>query len=384
MSDQASASKGLEGVVVAQTSKSAINGQEGKLAYVGIPIQEFAENHAPYEEVVYLLWYSRLPTRAQLDTFSRELAAQRSLPEPMLTILRDFPRTADPMAVLRTAISALAFYDENPDQLSPENVRRIAASLTAKIPTILAAYYRLRHGQEPVAPRLDLGHAAHFLYMLSGESPGEQSARGLNSYLVLLAEHGMNASTFAARVIAGTLADVYSAITGAIGALKGPSHGGAPPRVMHMLEAVERPELADQWVENALAANQRIMGVGHRVYKTFDPRANILREMVKQVAQERGEARWYELSKAVEDAAVKRLQGKGLYTNVDFYTAPLLGSLGLPTDMFTPLFAMSRIAGWTAHLMEQYADNRLIRPRAEYVGPVDKQYIPFDERRASG
>lgn len=380
MGEQTSVSKGLAGVVAAQTTKSEIDGQQGKLTYVGIPIQELAANHPPYEDVVYLLWYNTLPTRAQLDELTRELAGQRRLSEPMLTILRDFPRTVDPMAVLRTSVSTLAFYDENPDDVSAENVGRIAASLTAKIPTILAAYHRLRNGQEPVPPRSDLGHAANFLYMLSGEVPGEQSVRGLNSYLVLLAEHGMNASTFAARVIAGTLSDVYSAVTGAIGALKGPSHGGAPPRVMRMLEAVETPEQADEWVGNALANNQRIMGVGHRVYKTFDPRATILRDMVKQVAQERGEPKWYELSKAVEDAAVKRLQEKGLYTNVDFYTAPLLASLDLPTDMFTPLFAMSRVAGWTAHLMEQYADNRLIRPRAEYVGPVDGHYIPIGER----
>ncbi len=372
--------KGLEGVIVAQTYSSKVDGQNGRLYYRGIPIEEFIENKALYEEVVYLLWHGRLPTRSELSQFTAQLAEERPLPEAIMNAIREYPRSADPMVVLRTTVSLMAMYDDNPDDLSPENLRRIAARLLARFPTILAAFHRLRQGLEPVTPRKDLTHAANYLYMLNGEEPGPRSVEGVNAYLVLLADHGMNASTFTARVVAGTQADMYGAITAAIASLKGPLHGGAPPRVMATLERVGSPENAEAFVEEALARKERIMGIGHRVYKTWDPRAKILREMARNIAEETGNKKWFEIASALEQAAVSRLASKGLYTNVDFYTAPLLYSVGVPVDLMTPTFAVSRIAGWTTHLMEQYADNRLIRPRAEYVGPVDEHYIPLDER----
>ncbi len=372
--------KGLEGVIVAQTSSSKIDGQNGRLFYRGVPIEEFVENNALYEEVVYLLWHGRLPTRSELDQFMAQLAEERPLPEGIAEAIREYPRSADPMVVLRTTVSLMAMYDENPDDLSPDNLRRIAARLLARFPTILAAFHRLRQGLEPVAPRKDLTHAANYLYMLNGEEPGPRSVEGVNAYLVLLADHGMNASTFTARVVAGTQADMYGAITAAIASLKGPLHGGAPPRVMATLEKIGSPENAERFVEEALERHERIMGIGHRVYKTWDPRAKILREMARNIAEETGNRKWFEIAHALEQAAVSRLASKGLYTNVDFYTAPLLYSVGVPVDLMTPTFAVSRIAGWTTHLMEQYADNRLIRPRAEYVGPVDEHYIPVEQR----
>lgn len=372
--------KGLEGVIVAQTYSSKIDGQNGRLFYRGIPIEEFVENKALYEEVVYLLWYGRLPTWEELDQFREQLAEERPLPDQIMDAIREYPRSADPMVVLRTTVSLMAMYDENPDDLSPDNLRRIAARLLARFPTILAAFHRLRQGLEPVAPRKDLSHAANYLYMLNGEEPGPRSVEGVNAYLVLLADHGMNASTFTARVVAGTQADMYGAVTAAIASLKGPLHGGAPPRVMATLEKIGSPENAERFVEEALERKERIMGIGHRVYKTWDPRAKILREMAKNIAEETGNKKWFEIAYALEQAAVSRLASKGLYTNVDFYTAPLLYSLGVPVDLMTPTFAVSRIAGWCTHLMEQYADNRLIRPRAEYVGPVDQHYVPIDRR----
>ena len=372
--------KGLEGVIVAQSQSSKVDGQNGRLFYRGIAIEEFVEHQAPYEEVAYLLWHGRLPTRAELDRFSAQLADERALPEKVMEAIREFPRSADPMVVLRTTVSLMAMYDENPDDLSAENLRRIATRLLARFPTILAAFHRLRQGLEPVEPRQDLGHAANYLYMLHGEEPGPRSVEGVNAYLVLLADHGMNASTFTARVVAGTQADMYGAISAAIASLKGPLHGGAPPRVMATLEKIGAPERAEAFVEEALARKERIMGIGHRVYKTWDPRAKILREMAHNIAEETGNRKWYEIAYALEQAAVSRLAAKGLYTNVDFYTAPLLYSVGIPVDLMTPTFAVSRVVGWCTHLMEQYADNRLIRPRAEYVGPVDQHYVPIDRR----
>lgn len=372
--------KGLEGIIVAETALSKVFGEEGRLIYRGIPIQEFVENGALYEEVVYLLWNGKLPTKAELDAFKADLASKRALPDTVLSQITQFPKTADPMVVLRTVVSMLHMYDENPDDLSPENLRRIGSNLLAKFPTILAAFHRYRQGLEPVAPRTDLTHAANYLYMLNGEEPGPRSVEGVNAYLVLLADHGFNASTFTARVVAGTQADMYGAITGAVASLKGPLHGGAPIALVKQMEEVGDPANAEKYVEEALAAKKRIMGIGHRVYKTYDPRARILKQMAENIAKETGNTRWYELAAAIEAAALPRLEHKRLYTNVDFYSVPLLLSLGLPTDMLTPTFAVSRVAGWVAHLLEQYADNRLMRPRSYYVGPEEAHYVPIDQR----
>lgn len=372
--------KGLEGIIVAETHLSRVDGQNGRLYYRGISIQDFVEHGASFEEVVYLLWNGRLPTETELETFTTALVQRRSLPNEIVTLLRQCPTDADPMVVLRTAVSYLGMFDANPNDVTPDTLRRITTGLLSRFPTILAAYHRLRAGDEPIAPRSDLSHAANFLYMLNGTEPGPRSIEGMNAYLVLLADHGFNASTFTARVVAGTQADVFGAIAAAIASLKGPLHGGAPPRVMQMLNAVGSPEAAEQYVEDALARKERIMGIGHRVYKTYDPRAIILREMTRGIASETGTRKWYEIARAVEEAAVARLSAKGLYTNVDFYSAPLLVSVGLPVDMLTPAFAMSRIAGWSAHLLEQYADNRLIRPRARYVGELEVPYKPLSER----
>lgn len=372
--------KGLEGIVVAETRLSRVDGKQGRLYYRGIRIAEFIENGASFEEIVYLLWNGKLPAADELESFKAAVADARELPDTIMDALRMYPDTADPMVVLRTTVSLLAMFDENPDDLSPDNLRRITTSLLSRFPVILATYHRLRQGLDPVAPRTDLGHAANFLYMLNGEEPGPRSVEGMNAYLVLLADHGMNASTFTSRVVAGTQADVFGAISAAIASLKGPLHGGAPPRVMDTLTSVGSREEAEQYVNDALDRGERIMGIGHRVYKTYDPRATILRDMTKGIAQETGNTKWYEIAYAVEEAAVSRLSSKGLYTNVDFYSAPLLVSVGLPADMLTPAFAMSRVAGWSAHLIEQYADNRLIRPRAEYVGPRNVPYAPIEER----
>lgn len=378
MSDKVS--KGLEGIVVAETRLSRVDGERGRLYYRGVRIADFIENGASFEEIVYLLWNGELPAADELESFKAAVAKARELPDTVMDALRMYPDTADPMVVLRTIVSLLAMFDENPDDLSPDNLRRITTSLLSRFPVILATYHRLRQGLGPVAPRKDLSHAANFLYMLNGEEPGPRSVEGMNAYLVLLADHGMNASTFTSRVVAGTQADVFGAISAAIASLKGALHGGAPPRVMDTLKSVGSPQDAEQYVNDALDRGERIMGIGHRVYKTYDPRANILRDMTKGIAQETGNTKWYEIAHAVEEAAVSRLSSKGLYTNVDFYSAPLLVSVGLPVDMLTPAFAMSRVAGWSAHLIEQYADNRLIRPRAEYVGPVNVPYVPIDER----
>lgn len=372
--------KGLEGIVVAETALSKVFGEEGRLIYRGIPIQEFVENGALYEEVVYLLWNGKLPTKDELDAFMADLASKRALPDTVVNQITQFPKTADPMVVLRTVVSMLHMYDENPDDLSPENLRRIGSNLLAKFPTILATFHRYRQGLDPVAPRTDLTHAANYLYMLNGKEPGPRSVEGVNAYLVLLADHGFNASTFTARVVAGTQADMYGAITGAVASLKGPLHGGAPIALVKQMEEVGDPANAEKYVEEALAAKKRIMGIGHRVYKTYDPRARILKRMAENIAKETGNTRWYELAAAIEAAALPRLEAKRLYTNVDFYSVPLLLSLGLPTDMLTPTFAVSRVAGWVAHLLEQYADNRLMRPRSFYVGPEEAHYVPIDQR----
>jgi citrate synthase len=375
-------SSGLEGVVVSQTRLSAINGEKGELIYVGYDIDDLARN-TTFEEVTFLLWNYRLPNRQELAALHEQLAAEREIAPELLDLIRRFPADVDPMAMLRTAVSAMAFYDAEAEDMSDEANRRKALRMTAQIPTIIAAYDRLRNGKEPVAPRRDLGTAANFLYMLNGEPADELRVRTFDAALVLHAEHGMNASTFSARVTAGTLADIYSAVVAAIGTLKGPSHGGANVRVMEMLRDIqESGQTPGDWVRAALSRRERVMGFGHRVYKATDPRATVLRELADSIMQSDEQTAWLDLSDEVRAAMAEEMEkaGKQIYPNVDFFSASVYRTLGITMDLFTAIFAMARVSGWTAHLFEQYANNRLIRPKAEYVGPRDLTVEPIDQR----
>ena len=376
------AAKGLEGVVVAQSRLSDINGEVGELIYAGYDIDDLARN-TTFEEVCYLLWNGVLPNRQQLDEIRAELERNSALRPEVLEMLRAYPRDADPMAAVRTAVSALGMFDPQADDISAESVRRKALFLTAQTPTIVAAYDRIRQGKEPLQPRAGLGFAANFLYMLNGEEANETRVRTMDVALVLHAEHGMNASTFAARVTAGTLSDVYSAITSAIGTLKGPSHGGANVEVMNMLREIdESGEDPGAWVRDALASGKKIMGFGHRVYKATDPRATVLRELADKIMAEAGETRWLDLSDRIRAVMAEEMEKKGkkIYPNVDFFSASVYTTLGIAMDLFTAVFALARMPGWTAHLMEQYADNRLIRPGSDYLGPRGLKVTPLDQR----
>jgi citrate synthase len=367
---------GLEDVVAATSAICEVDGKEGRLLYYGIDVKDLAA-HSSFEETVYLLWHGRLPARDELATLREGLAAERALPVEVSRMLRDFPKEAVPMEVLRTAVSLLSMYDpDDADNGREANVRK-ATRLVAQTPTIVAALQAIREGREPVAPRADLSLAANFLYMLFGAEQGETAVHALDVALILHADHELNASTFAARVTAATLSDMYSAVVSAIGALKGPLHGGANEQVFKMLRAIGAPDKADAYLTDQFAAGKKIMGFGHRVYRTDDPRATVLRRLSEQLGQERGETTWYDISREVER---KVRADKKLYPNVDFYSASTYHSIGIPTDLFTPVFAISRMSGWTAHILEQYANNRLIRPRAEYTGPRDVLYTSIDER----
>jgi len=376
------AAKGLEGVVVAQSRLSDINGEVGELIYAGYDIDDLARN-TTFEEVCYLLWNGHLPNRQQLDEIRGQLHAASALRPEVLEMIRGYPRDADPMAAVRTAISALGMFDPQADDISAESVRRKALVLTAQTPTIVAAFDRVRNGKEPLEPREGLGFAANFLYMLNGEEANETRVRTMDVALVLHAEHGMNASTFSARVTAGTLSDVYSAITSAVGTLKGPSHGGANVEVMNMLREIdESGEDPGAWVRNALAEGKKVMGFGHRVYKATDPRATVLRELADKIMAEAGETRWLDLSDKIRAVMAEEMEAKGkkIYPNVDFFSASVYTTLGIAMDLFTAVFALARMPGWTAHLMEQYADNRLIRPGSDYLGPRGLKVAPLDQR----
>ncbi len=371
--------KGLEGIVANSTRLSDVLGQEGILIYGGYDIIELA-GKASYEEVVYLLWHGHLPSKTQLNELQRRLRHERDLPEDILDFLRNIPRKASPMDVLRTAISMLGLYDDEADiegEAESANQRR-AISITAKIGVIAAYFHRARQGLDFPPVRKDIGEAAHFLYLLTGETPSAEAERTLDVAFVLHADHGMNASTFTARVVVATLTDIYSAVTAAIGALKGPLHGGANEGVIHMLQEIGDEESVDAWVTEQLAQKQKIMGIGHRVYKVLDPRAPHLRAMAVELSEKLGEPKWIRMSEKI--AAIMK-DRKGLNANVDFYSATVYYSLGIPTDMFTPIFAIARTSGWTAHILEQLADNRLYRPLSEYVGPeVGKKFVPIEDR----
>ena len=375
------ASKGLAGVIAADTSLSRVDGEKGELIYRGYDIADIGERIS-YEEVIHLLWNGDLPTVGQLASIQTALESERELPPRLLEIMNAIPPEAHPMAVLRTVVSALGLVDADADNLDLEAVRAKAVRLTAVLPTIVAAWERTRNEKSPLQPRADLGHAANFLYMLDGEEPNPDAVTALNAYLVMLADHGFNASTFACRVTTGTLADIYSAITSGLGTLKGASHGGANQRAMEQfIEANESGDI-ESWYAEARQSGKRIMGIGHRVYKVEDPRAKILRPMAERLAQSSGKGHWYDVARRIEKLARQDeyFVERNLYANVDYYSAVALYMIGLPVDQFTCVFAMSRIAGWTAHVIEQVADNRLIRPKARYVGPEDRQFKPLESR----
>jgi len=373
------AGKGLEGIVAANSGICFIDGEAGVLAYRGIDIHELAER-SNFEETTYLLWNGRLPSELELREFSSQLALAREVDQRIVEMLKTFPTTATPMEVLRTAVSALSFYDaDEKDNSHDANVRK-AYNLTAQIAMIVAIYDRIRKKLDIIPPDRTFSHAGNFLWMLTGVKPSETATRTLDIALILHADHELNASTFAARVIAATLSDIHSAITGAIGALKGPLHGGANEGVMKLLLTIDKAG-ADpvDYVKNMLAAKQKISGFGHRVYKTEDPRATHLRRMSERLGKDSGQPKWYEMSRAIE-LYIK--QDKKLNANVDFYSASTYATLGIDIDLYTPIFAVSRIAGWAAHVIEQLDDNRLIRPRADYIGPVyPSSYVAISQRR---
>lgn len=372
------AGKGLEGVVAANSGICWIDGEAGVLSYRGIDIHELAE-HSTFEETTYLLWNGILPNQLQLREFTTQLALAQSIDQRIIDMLRSFPSTATPMEVLRTAVSALSFYDaDEKDNSHDANVRK-AYNLTAQVAMIVAIYDRIRKGRQVIAPDRTLSFAGNFLWMLTGEKPSETATKTMDMALVLHAEHELNASTFAARVIAATLSDIHSAITGAIGALKGPLHGGANEGVMRLLLTIDRLG-ADpvDYVRNMLAAKQKISGFGHRVYKTEDPRATHLRRMSEKLGNDSGNPKWYNMSRAIE---LYINEDKKLNANVDFYSASTYATLGIDIDLYTPIFAISRMSGWAAHVIEQLDDNRLIRPRAEYIGPAyPAPYVPLEDR----
>jgi citrate synthase len=368
---------GLEGIVVAESQICAIDGEKGTLCYRGIDIGDLAQN-STYEETIYLLWYGQLPTREELDAFTAQLRAERSFDGNIRPILASLPGRPPPMEALRTAVSALSCCDPDVEDYGREANLNKALRLTTRLPIIATFYQRHLEGKEHVEPDPMLGHAANFLYMLHGEPPTPLEERAADLAMVLMADHELNASTFAARVTASTLSDMYSAVTTAIGTLKGPLHGGANQRAMEMLLEIGSIENVRPYIASALAAKKRIMGFGHRVYKgKADPRSTYLRAMLRELGEQKGDLGLYELAVAVADVVEEM---KGLYPNVDYYTAPLLYLLGIPLDLFTPVFAVSRIAGWTAHIMEQYEHNRLLRPVSSYIGPIDRDYVPIGER----
>jgi citrate synthase len=370
------AKAGLEDVVVSSSEICFIDGHQGRLLYRGFDINDLVA-HSTFEEVVYLLWHGALPTRKELDAHVKVLIRVRKLPPRLIRVLRALPPKTTPMEVLRTGVSALSAFDPDAADSSREATLRKAIRLTAQIPTLVAAWERIRRGKAPVAPNPRLNHAANFLYMMSGKRATPLAVQTFDVALILHADHEFNASTFAARVTAATLSDLHSAITSAIGALKGPLHGGANEQVMRMVEQIKEPGRAEAWIRKALAAKVRINGFGHRVYRVEDPRAKHLRRLATELGQQAGDTRNTEILNTVARVVTEE---KRIYPNVDLYSGAAYVNMGIPPDQFTPIFALSRVAGWSAHVLEQHANNRLIRPRAEYTGPTSATYVPIDQR----
>jgi citrate synthase len=369
--------KGLEGVVIAKSSITFIDGQQGILRYRGIDINELAAK-SNFEEVTYLLWNETLPNKAQFSEFKRQLTAHRPLPAEVLKLLRGIPKGAIPMEVARTAVSYMATFPRKKGETFDQFNRRESLQLTSTLPTIVASYERIRKGKTPIRPDPRLGHAANFLFGLSGKKPDEVSRAAFDTLSILYADHEMNASTFAAVVAISTLADLGGAVTSAIATLAGPLHGGSNQRVMEMLEEIGTIEKVEAYVDSELAAGRRIMGFGHRIYRTYDPRARILKNIAEKLAEERGGSRkWLDIAEEVERIVMDK---RKLRPNIEFYAAVVLNALGVPKDLMPAVFACNRISGWIAHIYEQYADNRLIRPLTEYVGPSQVPYVPIDQR----
>ncbi|MCS7264527.1 MAG: citrate synthase [Armatimonadetes bacterium] len=375
--EQVIVNKGLEGIYFDNTSICHIDGQRGILLYRGYNIHDLASN-ATYEEVCYLLLYDRLPTKDELDQFDAALKENRNLPSAVMDVIYAF-KDGHPTDVLRTAVSALGTIDPDVKDMSLEANLRKGIRLIAQFPTIVAAHERIRKGLDFTPPREDLSHAANFLWMLKGEEPDPDAVRAMDLDFILHAEHSSNASTFTARVAASTLADLHSSVVAAISALKGPLHGGAAEAVMEMVEAIGEPERAEGWVQEQLAAKKRIMGFGHRVYKTEDPRARHLRELSKILGEKYGEPKTFQILQNIEKA-MEPMRAKGIYVNVDFYAGSIYHYLGIPADLYIPIFAIGRIVGWVAHILEQYSDNRLIRPLLHYVGPMERQWVFIEQR----
>ena len=371
-------SKGLEGVVAAQTGLSRVDGEASTLHYLGISIQELIA-HSTFEEVVFLLFFRKLPTASELEKFSKELANLRTLPDETLNFLNEFPRSSHPMAMLRTMVSALGLFDPQADANSREANLQKAKRLVAVLPTIVAAYHRVRQKQKIVHPKKVMSMAENFLLMLHGKPSPPEHVRSLDQYLIMLADHGLNASTFAARVTISTESDIYSAVTSALGTLKGDLHGSANQRAMEMFLRVAKPENAAGYVKSLFEQKKKIPGFGHRIYKKEDPRAPQFREIAEKLCRGREDENYFRVAQEIEKEVRKV---KPIPPNVDFYSALVLYAVGIPVDFFTTIFAMSRVAGWTAHVLEQLEDNRLIRPEAEYVGPMNQSYVPLEKRRA--
>lgn len=374
--ESTAATAGLRGVVAAQSAIGDVNGELGILIYQGYDIHDLAKN-STFEEVIYLLWNGKLPTRAELEDLEAQFRANYDAPAEVVEMMKTFPKDADPMDVLRTSVSALDFYDAAGHGTDREHAHEAAVKLTAQIGTLVAAWDRIRNGKDVIAPDKTLGIAENFLYMLRGEKCDADEARMFDICLILHADHELNASTFTTRVIAGTLADVYGSVTGGIAALAGPLHGGANTAVMKTLLEVGSLENVEPWLDQALAEKRKVMGIGHAVYKTEDPRATWLRKFSQQMGERKGETKWFEMSQKIEKLMMEK---KGMYPNVDFYSASTYYLMGIPLDLYTPIFAVSRISGWTGHILEQYSNNKLIRPRAEYIGERDQKYTPIDER----
>ena len=377
-------------MVAAKSEVCFIDGSAGRLVYRGYDIADLVE-HASFEEVAFLLWDGRLPNRSELDTLKRQLGESAALPEHVLGVLRGLPKQTQPMDALRTAASALAATDPDLQSNDPEANRRKAVRLTAQFPAIVTAFHRLRNGEQPVAPDPSLGIASNFLYMMNGKKPHDTLCRVMDAALVLHAEHGMNASTFTARVVAATLADMHASVTAALGALKGPLHGGANQDVMEFLLSVNDPDEAERtvrtWVTSTdPAKRKKVPGFGHRVYKTFDPRAHFLRKMSKQLGEAAGNTKWYEMSERLipilrDEAVSSKGERSSLNPNVDFFSASAYYTMGIPLDLFTPIFGVARVTGWCAHVMEQHKNNRIIRPTDDYVGPMGLKVEPIDRRK---
>jgi len=377
-SDEIKFSKGLEGVIAAISSISFIDGEKGILVYRGYSIESLAK-HSNYEEVVYLLIHGELPNKTQLGNMKETMKSYRKI-DHMINVLKSFPKDAHPMDVLRSVVSLLGIYCPDKFDFSKEIKLQKVLRVVAKLPVIVAAYDRIRNGKEPIAPDPNMDHAENFLYMLTGEKPSKEDAKIMDLILVLHADHGMNASTFSSMVTISTLSDIYSSITSGIGTLKGPLHGGANERVLKMLNEIGSVDKTESWLDEAMEERKKIMGFGHRVYKAYDPRAKILKKYAKELTERNGNTTFFEIGEKIEKYMIDRVGDKGIQPNVDFYSGIVLNGLGIPTDLFTPIFAISRSSGWGAHVLEYLEANRLFRPRAIYNGPLNLDYVKIEAR----